>query len=54
MKMIPGYREDSTVRQGGQIAAEMPQWISSMGLEWLHELVLRVEELGKAKAPRQG
>lgn len=55
MKLIPrGYREDSTMRQGGQIVVEMPQWVSNMGLEWLHELVLRAEELGRTKASRQG
>lgn len=48
------YRESSTMRSGSQFAAATPQWISGMGLEWLHDLVLRAEELAKAKTPRQG
>jgi hypothetical protein len=55
MKMFPrGYREGSIVRQSGQLAVSIPQWVSELGLEWLHELLLRWEALLKPKAPRQG
>ncbi|MBW4661322.1 MAG: WecB/TagA/CpsF family glycosyltransferase [Drouetiella hepatica Uher 2000/2452] len=29
-------------------SAAMPQWISSMGLEWLYKLVLKLELLFKS------
>jgi len=48
------YREGSTMRSSSHCATAMPQWISEMGLEWLHDLILRTEELVKAKTPRQG
>jgi hypothetical protein len=46
------YREELMVRHGEQLAETMPQWISAMGLEWLHDLVLRSEDLLKGKFSR--
>lgn len=55
MKMFPrGYRETPTARRSGQLAVDLPQWVSTMGLEWLYEILSRFEALLKTKAPRQG
>lgn len=55
MKMFPrGYQENPMTRRRGQLAVDLPQWVSTMGLEWLYEILLRFEALLKTKAPRQG
>jgi hypothetical protein len=47
------YRDELTLPQHEQLVASMPQWVTAMGLEWLHELLLKIEILLKGKAPRQ-
>lgn len=55
MKMFPkGYCEEAVARRRSQLTIDVPQWVSSMGLEWLYEILLRFEELLRTKAPRQG
>lgn len=40
------------MQQSRQIDVRVPEWVSLMGLEWLYELLLRVDDLGGAKAVR--
>ncbi len=40
------------MQQSRQIGVRVPEWVSSMGLEWLYELLSRADELGGAKAAR--
>jgi hypothetical protein len=53
LKPLQPVRQDGlTLSQGEQLVAAMPQWISAMGLEWLHELLIKLEFLLKGKVPR--
>jgi hypothetical protein len=47
-----GYQANLTVTPTEQFAATIPSWISAMGLEWLHEFLLKIELLLKGKLSR--
>jgi hypothetical protein len=46
------FHDGLNVPQTEQLVAAMPQWVSTMGLEWLHEFLLKIEFLLKGKASR--
>ncbi|MBD3882320.1 hypothetical protein IFO70_11165 [Phormidium tenue FACHB-886] len=39
--------QSSVTTQGQPTDSAFPKWVSSMGLEWLYKLLLKIEALGK-------
>jgi UDP-N-acetyl-D-mannosaminuronic acid transferase (WecB/TagA/CpsF family) len=48
------YCQPSILERPMQLSSATPQWVSTMGLEWLHDLLLQSNDLWKRRLTRQG